>query len=214
MKKTERLYLNSWGYNAARILSALAQIIENNGGTIVYYEHSHDYLLTNRSIHEVVEDKQKTVDLLEKHGKSAEKLKAEIEAYKAKHKDEAETPIKCTHKESITFTLDGTYYSYHVDSNPFFDFRFTKAHLIDGVKYDANCYSQEANKDWLYDCFLFVGCSEADIKEAANLIYNELLKAPYSQPTTDRRRVANTYDNKYHYENIHTKRILAIDRLF
>ena len=125
MKKTEKLFLNSWNYNAARILSALAVIIENNGGQIIRGKYDNDYLLSNRSILEKIERDAERIELLEKHGKNADTLKADLEQYKAAHADEAEKPIHCTHKSYIKFALDGNYYYYSTDDNPFFDFYYT-----------------------------------------------------------------------------------------
>jgi hypothetical protein len=56
--------------------------------------------------------------------------------------------------------------------------------------------------------------SDADITEAANLIFNMLVKANYGALVTERKRVPNYYDNKYHYENIHEKRMVEVGKLF
>jgi len=179
-RKPERLRLNSWGYNAARILSALAVIVENNGGEIQYSSYDRTYELTNRS-----------AEILEK--------------YRA----EANDPIICTHEIYIKFVYNNDYYYYCIEENPVFDFYFSKYPISDG-KYDANRYGMQDKKEWQSDCFFKCGCSDADITEAANMIFNMLVKSNYGALVTERKRVPNYYDNKYHYENIHEKRMVEL----
>ena len=64
---------------------------------------------------------------------------------------------------------------------------------------------EEDKKEWFYDCFLSWGCSESDIKEGANLIFNMLCNAPFSEIRrfSRRQRVPNTYNNGYHYETVY-----------
>lgn len=173
-RKAERLYLDSWGYNAARILSALAVIVENNGGEIQYSSYGKTYEITNRSA-------------------------------------EANDPIICTHKSYIKFVYNNDYYYYQLEDNPFFDFYFSK-YPIDNGKYDANRYGIQDKKEWKFDCFFKCGCSDADITGAANFIFNMLVKSNYGALITERKRVPNYYDNKYHYENIHKKRMVEIGK--
>lgn len=228
-RKTERLYLNSWSYNAARILSALAVIVENNGGEIQYSSYDKTYELTNRSIDSMILENENRIERAKTHMSTCkengltfdenkinnvianlEKENAEIlEKYGA----EANEPIICTHKSYIKFIYNNDYYYYDVDDNPFFDFHFQK-YPIENGKYDANRYGIEDKKEWLFDCFFKCGCSDADITEAANLIFNMLVKSNYGQLITERKRVPNYYDNKYHYENIHEKRMVEVGKLF
>lgn len=67
--------------------------------------------------------------------------------------------------------------------------------------------SDDLSKEWLHDCFFSFNCSKADIKEAANLIFNQLVTAPKSVIRIDyvKRRVPNYYNNGYHYEKIYNK---------
>jgi hypothetical protein len=72
----------------------------------------------------------------------------------------------------------------------------------------------EDKKEWLFDCFFSWNCSDADIKEAANLIFNMLCTAPFSEIMRDQRRerVPNMYDGGYHYETICApERVAEID---
>lgn len=215
MQKTERLYVRSWEYNAARILTELAVIVENNGGKVVYADYDHNYLLSNRSIHAVIRENQARIDGLkgslevapddgkaDKRRDNIERLIAENAEYAEKYHDEAENPIECTHKSYIKFTLDDHYYYYQVDDNPFFEFYADKYPIVNG-KYDAHRYGIEDKKEWLLDCYLKAGCSKVEIREAANLIFNWLVSARCGKLVTEKKRVPNYYDHKYHYEQIH-----------
>lgn len=45
----ERLYLRAWEYNAARIITELAQIVQNHGGRV---KPTHTAIISNRSTEE------------------------------------------------------------------------------------------------------------------------------------------------------------------
>lgn len=226
MRETKKYYAKTSEYNIARILSELAKIIENNNGEIIYTKYSYNYSITNRTINNEILEKKYKIERIEEaqknpnndnekraeaRAKFIEALKRDIEELETKHGDEANTPINCTHLHYIRFVYDGYYYEYDTDENPFFNFYITKAPIIDGEKYDANRYSIiDDKKTWLYDVFFKYGAPEADIKEAANLLFNELVKAPAGELEKERRRIPNTYDNRYHYETIHEKRIKSI----
>lgn len=226
-RKTERLYLNSWGYNAARILSELAIIVENNGGQICYANYDSNYEITNRSINEAIIENEKRIQSVKNHmntcienGLTVDEnkintvianLTKENNEILEKYGDEANNPIFCTHMTYIKFIYNNDYYYYQVDNNPFFEFYYSKYPIING-EYDGNRYLNEDKKEWLFDCFFKRGCTESDIKEAANLIFNMLIKANYSGLVTERKRVPNYYDNRYHYENVHEKKMVKIDK--
>lgn len=221
-RKIERLYLSSWGYNAARILSRLAVVVENNGGEVIYSKYHKDYEITNRSISGNINENQKKIDhakemikefpdRIDKLEKYISRLEQENAELREKYHDEMEVPILCTHKGQINFTLDGAYYEYCLDDNPFFPFHYWKFRTKDG-KYDHNMLGEEDKKDWLYDCCFYRGMGNEEVKEIANLIFNMLVSANYSKPVTEKMRVPNTYDNRYHYEYKHTSMIKEIGK--
>lgn len=78
----------------------------------------------------------------------------------------------------ISFALNGCYYYYSIDDNPFFDFHFGKTAIDKNGMINKSYYMQKDKKEWLYDCFFQFDCSQADRREAANMIYNMLLSAP------------------------------------
>lgn len=218
-KPEERLYLTSWSYNAARIMSALAVIVENNGGRVRY-----DYaaIISNRSLSHYIREREERLERIKAKEAEADArvLPALAHAVKTFEQELEElsridnAPVRVTHTSYIRFLLDDTYYYYQIDDNPFFDFRIIKTPVVDG-RYSQDAGSEEDKKTWWYDdCFLSFRCSGDDIKEAANLIFNMLITAPFSKIIRNgrRERVPNRYDGGYHYETIYTpERVGKID---
>ena len=214
-KENQRLYPKTWEYNAARITTELARIAENNGARV---KPSRSAIISNRTLLDAKREKADRIAQLK-----AMNAENEIEIRTAaiknlqKELDSLERindePITVTHAGYITFILDDTYYYFGVDSNPFFPFHYIKTPVKNG-RYSQDACCEEDKKEWLYDCFFSWDCSDADIKEGANLIFNMLCKAPFSQIIRDshRERVPNIYNSGYHYETVYTpERIGKID---
>lgn len=207
-KENQRLYPSTWPYNAARIMTELARIVENNSGRVKY---GNSAIISNRSINNAIWEKKERVKKLEMINAESEKetrtaaiavLKKDVEQLENLCND----PITVTHTSYISFTLDDVYYYFSVDDNPFFPFHYVKTPVKNG-SYSRDACMQEDEKEWLFDCFFSWNCSGSDIKEAANLILNMLCNAPISRVLLDSKktRVPNRYDGGYHYETIHSK---------
>jgi hypothetical protein len=98
------------------------------------------------------------------------------------------SPRTVTHTSYINFTLNGMYYSYNVDDNPFFPFYLYKA-ALNGNQYNRNGYAVEDKKEWLYDCFFESTCSDENIKKGAKQVFDMLTAAKavaYSFGTKER----------------------------
>lgn len=213
-KDDQTLYLNNWEYNAVGILSYLRKIIIDNGGVVRPAKHS-GCSVVNRSIMEELHKERGFLDTLYqlelKTKENREKITEAIERTEEKIKNLSSLPemriyVDSDFLSSIYFVLDGVYYAYEMDENPFFEFYYRKTRLTaSGASRDA-C-SENDPKEWLFDCFFKRDCSEADKKEAANMIYNFLVSAPLSAVRVDSRRVrvSNTYNSGYHYETIKEK---------
>jgi hypothetical protein len=174
LKEGERLYLRAWEYNAARIITELANIVENHGGRV---KPTNAAIISDRSAKEETE------------------------------------PITVTHTSYISFVLDDTYYHYQVNNNPFFDFYYNKTPIKNG-KRSRDAGLEADKKEWLFDCFFGSNCGQQDIIEAANLIFNMLCNAPQSRIIRDKhkQRVANTYNDGWHYETLYTpERLEKVD---
>ena len=104
-------------------------------------------------------------------------------------------PISIYGQGYIRFNLDGVQYYWQVDDNPFFEHYYTKVRIKDGkIPRGNQVYLDEfSRKTWIYDCLFNVAC-DADIREIAEIVFNELIKAPFSkvQPERHSRRVSYT----------------------
>ena len=214
-RENERLYPATWGYNAARVITALAEIVENNNGRVKY---GHAALISNRTITGAIFEKEERVKNL-KAATGENKKEIRAAAIRALEKEIAELkqidngPIRVTHTSYISFVLENNYFYYQIDNNPFFDFRYIKTPVKNG-SYSGDACSTEDKKEWLYDSLFSWNCSDADIKEAAQMIFNMLSSAPCSVIRRDscRKRVSNFYNNGYHYETVYApERIRKID---
>lgn len=215
LKDNERLYPKTWEYNAARITTELAKIVENYGGRVKYGRTA---VISNRTLNFAIIEKQSRLEQLTAINAENEKelrtarinaLEKEIEELKQIDNE----PITVTHTGYITFAYENDYYSFMTDSNPFFPFYYIKTPIKNG-KYSKDACCMEDKKEWLFDCFFSWNCSDADVKEAAHLIFNMLCQAPFSEIIRDGRkqRVSNTYNSGYHYETIYApERIEKID---
>ena len=174
IKDGDRLYLRAGEYNAARIISELADIVKNHGGRV---KPTNKAIISDRSA------------------------------------EEKSDPINVTHTSYISFVLDGIYYYYQVNDNPFFDFYYIKTPIKNG-KYSRDAALETGGKEWLYDCFFGSNCGQQDIIEAANLIFNMLCNAPMSEiiRVGHKQRVANTYDDGWHFEMVYApERLEKVD---
>lgn len=207
--KNERLYLDNWNYNAALILQHMEKVITDNGGRICgqYSSSFFTNIISNRTLSGAIRDCRKLLERLEalERTEAAAARRAELERLEAIKND----PIPVNYSTYIGFILDGVYYEYSMDRNPFFNFYFRKIQVDENNSYSGDYYLENAKKEWLYDCFFRFDCSDADRLEAANMIYNDLLNAPFTEKApraTRRTRVYNLYDGGYHYENIPVSR--------
>jgi hypothetical protein len=175
----QKRYLTNWSYNAARIFDNLEKIVHDNGGVLVS-EWSHNrprekYLIENRQLNTAIREKREFLEKLERLGRpAAATYRAELERLEAINN----APVETYYGDYmyISFLLNDTYYYYQVDRNPFFPFIYNKI-PAPGGKLDRNHYSDNDAKQWLYDCFFSWECSDADRKEAANIIFNMLMNA-------------------------------------
>lgn len=214
-KENERLYPATWEYNAARITTELAKIVENHGGRV---KHGRAAVISNRTLSGAILEKEQRIAQLKALNAENEKeirtaaiktFEKEIEELKQINND----PRRVTHTGYIQFVFENNYYYFSTDSNPFFPFHYFKTPVINN-QYSKDACCEEDKKEWLFDCFFTWDCNDAEIKEGANLIFNMLCNAPVSHIRRDetRRRVANTYNNGFHYETVYApERFAKID---
>lgn len=198
------------------IISELANIVQSSGGRV---KPCRSAIISNRTITEKVKEETYRIVHFERllaGDKGNEYTRNALDAARAElEKLEAVSnePVKVTHTTYITFTLNGFYYYYQVDDNPFVEFYYTKTPLK-GDKYSRDACLDEDPKKWLDDRYFRYDCTRADITEVAQRIFRFLCssKATPIHREKQRQRVPNTYDGDYHYEEVYTpERIGKID---
>lgn len=212
-KDNQTLYPATWEYNALLIVNELAAVVENNGGRVKPgYRAGY---IQNRSITTAIFEYQARAEKItaaidgcpdsdENERRRAALVNLNTDIEKLKQIDNA--PRRIEHDLYLSFVIDDSYYYMQLDENPFFEFYYQKTPIKNG-RYSADVYLTELEKTWLYDCFFEMDCAAADRREAANLIYNILVNAPYSEIHHEYKKecVNNLHDGGYHYETIKVK---------
>ena len=210
LKDNERLYPASWEYNSCRITSEIARIVKDNGGTVAPQKSA---IISNRTADSAISEYAERIKNYAAHLEQTDdaERRARLENAIRENREKLEAaqarengPYTTTCNGYISFALDGMYYSFDTDRNPFFDFHFWKTPIRDGKRSRDACGENFDKSEWLTDDMITRSASSADIREAANIIFNRMLKAPKSEIRRDstRRRVTNTYNNGYHYETV------------
>lgn len=203
--KEQTLYFTSWNYNAARILQRLEKLITDNGGVIAStYEHAFNtlYTLHNRTLSGAIREQAERVKRLEELKRDASAARQKLQEYE----NIKCPPIKTRFTTWIGFILDNVYYNVSFSDNPFFPFHLQKIKIND-LSYTGDFYLEELQKEWLFDCLFSFECTDDEIKEITNILFNQLQAAPLSGEyiETTKKRVPNTYNAGYHYETITTR---------
>ena len=216
MKDNERHYATSWQYNSARILTRLAQLVMAQGGKV---KPLHPAILSDHNLEDACTATQRRLEYWNKltftyDPVERQTIVAKLQHELARFQSIPNTPITVTHTSYISFAMNGLYYSYQLDSNPFFPFYYMKTPIENGT-YSGDACLEDDPKSWLNDdSFIRFGCPQSEIETAAQAILALLLAAPLAalRHDTQRTRIPNTYDSGSHFENVPVKeRRLKID---
>lgn len=194
MENITRLYLSNWSYNAALILDELENLVINKGGKIVSTWNKQGrkrFLISNRTLSAAIEKQEKLVAVLrDRNRPTLQEQEKELERLKAI----PNSPVLSRNGDFlyITFALNNIYYSFNMDSNPFFDFTFNKIPIVNG-KINPNIYAHTDNKEWFKDEFYSFNCSSDIRKKAATDILKMLLNATMGQRFNSNRREEKLY---------------------
>ena len=208
MKDNERHYATSWQYNSARILTRLAQLVTAQGGKV---KPLHPAILSDRNLEDEIRDIEARIRTLterenESHSDAQTLALQTCLSRLDRLRTIPNTPITVTHTSYISFIMNGLYYSYQLDSNPFFPFYYLKTPIENGT-YSGDACLEDDPKSWFTDPLVGFGCPQSEIETAAQAILALLLAAPLStlRHDTQRIRVPNTYDSGSHFENVPVK---------
>ena len=123
-----------------------------------------------------------------------------IPSYRDGRTDETKA-VYSNYLNYITFVVDGFLYYLQLDDNPFFEHYFSKEKIGSDLTSEYKHYCIYLKRDFLFDCLYKFDCSPEEIKEIANMIFNQLLSSKESQICTTRRK--NYYTRRF--ENIPDK---------
>lgn len=190
-KDNERLYLTNWSYNAARIISRLAELVVERGGKV---KPTHPALITNRTLSGNIAEREnhlqrcidaQTRNYTEFREKHINAIKTELNSLRLIKND----PIRVTHTTYISFMLGDMYYYYQVDDNPFFEFFGSKTPVVHGM-YNPQGALKIDHKNWWVDDMYRYNFSNIAVDKAANSILAWLVgMAPNKASNKNMRRV-------------------------
>jgi len=208
-KEGQTLYLDSWNYNGVRVINALAGIITEHGGHVK--PNTAGYI-ENRSISEKARELENRIErchasIMDGTGREDLILKvidSDTAEVSVLHKKADASRVAVDHPSYIQFILNGFYYSFSIDSNPFFDHHYIKTPLK-GDKVSRDACMEDLPRLWIMNELFSMDCTQDDIQKTAEAVFELLTTANNSFIRRDsyRRRVANTYNNKYHYEIVY-----------
>lgn len=207
MKDNERHYATSWQYNSARILTRLAQLVTAQGGKV---KPLHPAVLSDRNLEDACTATQRRLEYWNKLTFTYDPDERQTIVSKLQHElarfQSIPNLITVTHTSYISFVMNGFYYSFSLDDNPFFPFYYMKTPIENGT-YSGDACLENASKSWAVNALLGFGCPQSEIETAAQAILALLLAAPLStlRHDTKRTRIPNTYDSGSHFENVPVK---------
>ena len=180
MSKPCVLSLSNWPYNVERIKNELKNIFENKGGMVVSRWYcSHDSYFKNRSLEESIRGLERKIKYLdEAYAKQGRTVKPaayydycrELERLKLIPNE----PILMSNAQE--FVLGGKYYGLIFNDNMFFDTDYLVADFNESeflVDYDY--YRILPDDGWKFDCLIRNDCTQKDISEVANQLFNILV---------------------------------------
>lgn len=155
--ENQRLYLRTYDYNVCRVISALADLIEVNGG----------------------------------------KVKPNTAVIISDRNNENEMPIKVKHTSYLRFSFEGMVYYFQIDDNIFTPAFYTKTPVKNGNYFSQDAYLEEMDDFWKTDDLLKTSFTEEKVKQTAQIIFENLIKAPVCKIAIEyeKKCVQNIFNN-------------------
>lgn len=211
----ETLHLAAWEYHAALTMEALKQLAVRNGARLCSADRCKDNIfavskhgfIVNRTQNEVIHELESTAKRCDDAGAE---VPPDILEKMTRYKNFPNDPVPMGRSVylSASFVMGGVYYSFSMDSNPFFDCYYTKVEMfdLDGRKVCADSYAEVVPDSWYSTLPLCTLVEDAIIQKTADNIFTNLEAAVFSERVTDtkRVRVPNIRNNGYQYETVST----------
>lgn len=212
----QTLHLAAWEYHAALTIEALKQIAVRNGARLcsadrykddIFAASKHGFIV-NRTQNEIIHE-------LESAAKGCNDAGAEVppdileKMTRYKNFPNDPVPMGCSVYLSASFVMGGVYYSFSMDTNPFFNFYYTKAEVFyfGGRNVCADSYAEVVPDSWYNTLPLCTLVEDEIIQKTADNIFTNLEAAAFSErvkPDTKRILVPNIHNDGYHYEAVPT----------
>lgn len=218
--KEENLYFKNSQYKEVLLINELINIVKKNGGSLCENKYSHNYIIHNRTIDNIIIDLQVKIERLEEAlKKNSDILKNDMrqkvilstqkEVEKWEELRKLNPAIKTKYKNYVSFIYDGFYYYVQFDENPFFEHMF---HKIPVKKESDNVFTYQGKyyidnmelEDNIIEFLFKYDQTEKEIKEIASKLFDYLINEKPSERyyEYERRRVCNTFNSGYHYEKV------------
>lgn len=175
-------------YNRLRIISALEKLIEEKGGKILRSKYDHSIEIKCYAGIDASEELQKKIESL--------------------------PIITCCGSLHLFFLLNGYYYSFEMDDNPFFPIHYKKIKVNNNGEYIGKRYiyttdDNESDTLEIHLCYdaIFKVIDDKVIEILARDFLKNLdgyfTKGKENSCYKEKKRVSNYYNNGYHYETIY-----------
>lgn len=210
----QTLHLAAWEYHVALVIESLEQLALAGGARLcsadrfkndIFAAPKHGFIV-NRTQNEIVYKLGYTAKCCADVGMEAPPDTLE-KLTRYKNFPNEPYPIGSAIFLSTSFVLDGTFYSFSMDENPFFDCHYSKAAVFtqDGQDRCNETYANVVPDRWYSALPLDSLVGDEILQQTAHDIYDGLMNA---QPTgrfagnRKRIRVPNIHNNGFHYETV------------
>lgn len=210
----QTLYLAAWEYHVALVIQSLEQLALAGGARLcsagrykddIFAAPKHGFIV-NRTQNKVIHEMGYTVKGCNDAG--AEVPPDILEKF-ARYKNFPNEPYPIGHAVllSTSFVLDGIFYFFSMDSNPFFDCYYQKADVFSHDELDRchDTYAEIVPGRWYSALPLNTLVKDEILQQTAHDIYDGLMNAqPTGRVTGNRKRirVPNIDNDGFHYETI------------
>lgn len=210
----ETLYLAAWEYHVALVIQSLERIALANGARLcsadrykddIFAAPKHGFIV-NRAQLEIIHELESTAKRCDDAGAE---VPPDILDKIARYKSFLNKPVPIGSAVflSTSFVLDGMFYSFSMDENPFFDCHYSKATVFsqDGQDHCHEIYAEIVPDRWYSALPLGSLVGDEIIQQTARSIYAGLTAAKPSKRVPRKSKhvhAPNIHNNGYHYETV------------